>query len=223
MVCGPGYLGDGRMVGSRPTSPMEPIVDQPQELETAIERVEQTARLLDAVRSGDAEAREELLRRYLPILSRWTHGRLPGDSRFLSDTSDLVQITLVRALNHVDEFRSRREGAFLAFLRQIVLNAIRDEIRRAQVRRSEDIEDHELASADVPALQGAVESETMEHYERALAELPERAREAIIMRIEFGFSYPEIAAATASPSANAARMMVSRALVQLAEVLEDRR
>jgi RNA polymerase sigma-70 factor (ECF subfamily) len=40
------------------------------------------------------------------------------------------------------------------------------------------------------------------------------------MRIEFGFTFPEIAEALGRPSANAARMTVSRALVRLAEVMD---
>ena len=197
---------------------MNPLRD----FEVATDRAERTARLLDAVRDGDSEAREELVRRYLPILSRWSHGRLPGRSRFVSDTSDIVQVSLIRALNSVEGFRSRREGAFLTYLRQIVLNTIRDEIRRSRSRRTEDVSGMDVVAKTPQALDDAVERETMEKYEAALAELPELAREAIIMRIEFGFSYPEVAAATSSPSANAARMMVSRALVQLAEILEDR-
>jgi hypothetical protein len=44
---------------------------------------------------------------------------------------------------------------------------------------------------------------------------------AVILRIEFGFGYQQIAEAVGSPSANAAQMTVSRALVRLAEALEE--
>ena len=47
--------------------------------------------------------------------------------------------------------------------------------------------------------------------------LGERDREAVILRVEFGYSHEEIAEAIGSPSANAARMTVARALVRLAE------
>ncbi len=42
------------------------------------------------------------------------------------------------------------------------------------------------------------------------------------MRIEFGYTYPEIAEALGRPSANAARMAVSRALLRLGEVIGGR-
>ena len=40
------------------------------------------------------------------------------------------------------------------------------------------------------------------------------------MRVELGSSYPEIAGVLGSPSPNAARMVVSRALVRLAEMMD---
>jgi len=64
--------------------------------------------------------------------------------------------------------------------------------------------------------------EAMEAYEAALATLPDEQREAVVMRIEFGYTYPEIAEALGKPSANAARMAVSRALLQVAEVMSGR-
>ena len=60
-------------------------------------------------------------------------------------------------------------------------------------------------------------------YEAALQELTEDQREAVILRIEFGMSFPEVAEAMGKPSPNAARMLVVRALVHLAERMRDRR
>src|SRR5262245_46623761 len=91
-----------------------------------------TAVLLHRVRAGDTEARERLVARHLPLLRGWAHRRLPPGARALADTEDLVQITFIRALKQVEAFEPRHEGAFLAYLRQILLNAIRDEIRRAR-------------------------------------------------------------------------------------------
>ena len=46
-------------------------------------------------------------------------------------------------------------------------------------------------------------------------------REAIIARVELGFTYEEVAAALGKPSANAARMAVERALVRLVNVISE--
>ncbi len=47
--------------------------------------------------------------------------------------------------------------------------------------------------------------------------------EAVIMRIEFGYSYPQIADAMGRTTPNAARMLVARALVQLGEDMDAHR
>lgn len=183
---------------------------------------ESTTVLLGQVRDGDAAAREELARRFLPRLRRWAHGRLPQYARDMNDTDDLVQISLLRALDHVKEFEPQHEGAFLAYLRRIVLNAVRDELRRT-ARQPVRTDLWESTPQPGPSLvEQAIGREVVEAYEAALAILTEEQREAVIMRIEFGYTYPEIAEALGKPSANAVRMVVSRALLRLGEVMGGR-
>ena len=160
-----------------------------------------------------------LFLRFLPILSRWARGRLPRSARSLAETQDLVQITLLRALSHLEEFQSRGEGAFLAYLRRILLNAVTDEIRRAGRRPASETLDDQLPESSRVA--EAVGEGTLASYESALAQLPAQQQEAVILRIEFGYTYEAIAEAVGSPSANAARMMISRALVRVAETMRE--
>jgi RNA polymerase sigma-70 factor (ECF subfamily) len=185
--------------------------------------LESTAALLALVRGGDAAARERLCARYLPMLTAWAHGRLPGHARALTDTDDLAQVVLMRALASIDRFEPRREGAFVAYLRRALLNAVRDEVRRAARERSDPMELETLPAAEPSAIEREIGRETLEAYEAALALLSDEAREAVILRIEFGYSYPEIASALDRPSADAARMLVTRSVVRLAEGLRDHR
>lgn len=182
--------------------------------------LESTAELLQLVRGGDGEAQERLVRRVMPLLRRWAHGRLPPAARGMADTDDLVQVALVRALNRVESFESRREGAFLAYLRQAVLNALRDEVRRATRRPRGTELAEELVDRAPSLVEQAIGREALERYETALLLLPEFQREAVVLRVEFGYSYEEIAGAIGSPSPNAARMTVVRALAGLAEVMD---
>src|SRR5438105_2858446 len=92
--------------------------------------LESTRELVDRVRAGDLAARDRLIARYLPILTRWAHGRLPHASRDLSETADLVQSTMLRAFQRLPTFEVEGPGAFFAFLRQVMTNILRDEIRR---------------------------------------------------------------------------------------------
>lgn len=57
----------------------------------------------------------------------------------------------------------------------------------------------------------------MDQYERALAALRPEDREAIIARVEMGYSYEEMADLLGKPSTDAARKAAQRALVRLAE------
>jgi RNA polymerase sigma-70 factor, ECF subfamily len=181
--------------------------------------LESTAALLERIRMGDESAQARLVSRYLPILKRLAHGRLPARARDLSDTDDLVQVTLIRALEHVETFEVRREGAFLAYMRRILVNQIRDEIRRVS-RRPDRVD----LGDDVPGigpspLEEAIGTETAERYEVALERLTDEQKEAIILRLELGFNYQQIADALGHGSSNAARMMVTRALVRLSKIM----
>lgn len=173
-----------------------------------------TIDLLTRLRDGDAHARDRLLERYLPILRRWAHGRIPPQARDLAETDDLVQVTLIRTLGRLDQFEYRREGAFLAYLRQVLLSALKDEARRRS-RRPGEVSLEEGMSGE-PGSPPGIDAQKLRQYESALARLPELQREAVLLRVEFGYSFQEVADAIGSPSANAARMMVSRALSDLA-------
>ena len=183
--------------------------------------LETTDSLLTLVRQGDRQARERLLRRYLPVLTRWARGRLPLHSRDLAETDDLVQLTLIRAVAHLGHFESRHEGAFLGYLRHGLLNAIRDEIRRSRRRPLRRMLDTGIADPHRSPVEEAIGNEALERYEAALLELSEEQREAVILRLEFGMTHPEIAAAMFKPSPNAARMVVARALVHVVEAMSE--
>jgi RNA polymerase sigma-70 factor (ECF subfamily) len=60
----------------------------------------------------------------------------------------------------------------------------------------------------------------VEAYEQALERLKAEEREAIIARVELGYSYEELAAMLDKPTADAARKAAERALVRLAEEMK---
>jgi RNA polymerase sigma-70 factor (ECF subfamily) len=175
---------------------------------------------LDLVRrahDGDASAKNELCARYLPRLQRWAHGRLPVWARSAVDTHDLVQDTFIQVLRRIGEFEPRHDGAFLGYLRQALLNRVRDEIRRAHRHAPPQPLDSARPASDPSPLEEAIGQQALERYEAALARLRPDVREAIILRIEMRYPYAEIATALSKPSVAAAQMAVSRALVRLAE------
>ena len=139
---------------------------------------------------------------------------------------------LTRALRrgHIDEL----EGEFADVFAWLSTLASIADIAMADVFRAADRFDRlaelpacraYLARATArPAFQKALadqmaQLQLMEQYEAALEQLGETQREAVMLRVEFGFSYAEIAQALDIPSANAARMCVCRALEKLAALM----
>jgi len=179
--------------------------------------VESTLYLIERARSGDQEALDRLFARHSGPLRRWAAGRLPKWARDMTDTEDLVQETLLRTFKRIESFEPRGVGALQAYLRQAVLNAIREELRR-KGRRPDAIDLDDLeADRNLSPLEQAIGSETLDRYERALARLSEGEREAIVGRLEMGYTYEELADALGKPTADAARKAAERALLRLIE------
>lgn len=181
-----------------------------------------TAELVSRVKSGDAQALEDLCARYLQPLRRWASGRLPRWSRDMNDTDDLVQDTVIHALRRLDGFEARHPGALQGYLRQAIVNRIRDDIRRHRRRPYRADLDENAPAADASPLEQAIGHEAVERYEAALATLGADDRDAIISRIELDHGYEQVADDLGKPSAAAARMAVGRALVRLAAEMNRR-
>lgn len=185
-------------------------------------KVDSTAALLGRIRAGDSAARERLFARCLPRLQLWAHRRLPRRARDIADTDDLVQVALLRAFHRVDGFEARREGSFLAYLRTILLNAVRDELRRS-ARRPDvtELDDDLMEDGGPSVLDEVIGRDRVRQYEAALERLTDEQREAVILRVEFGMGFREIAEAMGKSNADAARMTVARALVHLERALRS--
>jgi RNA polymerase sigma-70 factor (ECF subfamily) len=180
---------------------------------------ESSFELIQRAQSGDSSALERLLERYRPRLQRWASGRLPRYARDMTDTDDLVQDALIGTIRNFKAFEQREEWALQAYLRRAVTNRIRDELRKVQSRPRRDDMPEGAAATDLSPLQAAVGRETFERYDAALETLGDIEREAVIARVELGSSYEEIAALLDKPSADAARMTVTRALTKVARMM----
>ncbi|OFV92508.1 MAG: hypothetical protein A3G76_14015 [Acidobacteria bacterium RIFCSPLOWO2_12_FULL_65_11] len=180
---------------------------------------EPTMELVVKARLGDRAAVEALLQRCLPPLKRWAHGRLPAATRGYLDTGDLVQDAALHLLRRLDLFEPHHVGAMQAYLRQSVINRIRDEVRRVG-RNPAPIElPEELPSDLTSPLETAIKAEEYRRYHGALVSLSPSDREVIVARIEVQWSLGEIRERFGLRSVDAARMRVTRALRRLTERL----
>ena len=211
LYSGPSAAMDDPSAGDAPTVEGRPAATSEQP------GVDTTFDLVERAKSGDREALDRLFARYLPALRRWASGRLPRWTRDLMDTDDLVQETVLRAVKRIDAFESRHEGALQAYLRQAIVNRIKDEVRRTKRSPTSTELDENQTDQSASPLEKAIGHEALERYEAALARLRPEDKQAIVARVEMDGSYQEVADVLGKPSADAARMAVSRALLRLAE------
>jgi RNA polymerase sigma-70 factor (ECF subfamily) len=172
-------------------------------------------------------------RDYLRILARL---QLSPALRGKLDPSDVVQLTLLKACEAIGQFRGRTTAELAAWLRRILArtlaNAVRDVGRgRRDVALERSLEQSvEESSARLDAWLAAEQSSPSERAERnehsmllvrALAELPEAQREALLLKHCQGWSLAEIGRhLDRSPTAVAS--LLQRGLRQLREHLRER-
>lgn len=182
-----------------------------------------TVRLLERARDGDHSALDILFKRYAGPLRRWASGRLPRWARDAADTQDLVQETLLQTFKKIGDFEPRREGALQAYLRQALMNRIRDALRRVDRRGVPSALDSAIEDTGSSPMEQAIGRQITDRYERALAQLRPEDREAIVARVELSCTYEELAVALGKPSADAARKAAQQALVRLAAAMKHER
>jgi RNA polymerase sigma-70 factor (ECF subfamily) len=147
------------------------------------------ASLIARARAGDEAAVDALVRRYLSDVYSVT-SRVLHDEQLAQDAAQDALINAVRALH-----RFRGEASFRTWLLRIALNAART-IARKQVRRREvSLEEaHETATDAADAASVVAMHDEAERAGRVLAQLPEKQRMAVTLRITQGLSYQEIGA-----------------------------
>jgi RNA polymerase sigma factor (sigma-70 family) len=178
-------------------------------------------RLLAAVRGGVPAARDRLCRRILPAFRRWASRRLPPSARGMIDTDDLVQETMMRTIDRLEELSVDGPG-MLAYLRAAARNRVRDEVKRAARLDREALQAaHRDSEAFASPLRRVLGSEAVEQYEAALERLASRERAAVILRVEMDMKFAEIAELLEWSSVDAARMAVSRSIRRLAREMAD--
>ncbi len=186
-------------------------------------------RLFGQVTAGDRGALEPLLARYLPQLRAYVHVRLRGELRAREASMDVVQSVCRQVLAAREQFTFRGEERFRAWLFTAALNKVREKHRRhhgqrRDVAREERALDHEPVSAAawlVTPSQDAVGRETAAAIESALAALTEDHREVITLARIVRLPH-RVIAEVMERSEEATRKLLARALLALAEQLEER-
>lgn len=99
------------------------------------------------------------------------------------------------------------------------MNVVADSRRQAQRRVPTVPLEGEPPHSTSP-VEEAIGRETWERYQNGLEKLTENQRQAIVLFVEYGMSFQEIAKAVDAPSGNAVRMQIARGLERLAELMD---
>ena len=177
--------------------------------------------LLDAHISGDEQAFGTLIARHKDRL--WAVAlRTTGDPE---EAADALQDALISAFRRAEQFRG--DSAVTTWLHRIVVNASLDRLRRRAVRSSVPLPEDDSGSATAnatPVGRGGIPADPIEAREtqlliaRALADLPESQREAIVLVDVEGYSVEEAAAILECPPGTV-KSRCSRGRAKLAEAL----
>jgi RNA polymerase sigma-70 factor (ECF subfamily) len=157
-----------------------------------------------------------LIGSYLPRLKRFAQRYLPAGSRGAIGADDVVQEAVMRSLRQLNRFEFRHDEAFLAYLRKSIRHRIVDEIRRAHRRPALiALGTRESIDRGVSPLERLIAKSRMRRYRDQLATLSDRDRRLIVLRVEQGLSYADVAARLGMRTESAARMAITRAIHRL--------
>ncbi len=172
--------------------------------------------LLRAARDGDERAREALVR--ATYAGTWTLAlRLTGNEH---DAGDVVQETYLRAHRALGSFRG--EAQFTTWLYRITANCASTAVRKRRRARTEPLAD------DAPVIDRCPERDPEQRaataadrtvITAALAELPSRLRQVIVLRDVYDLPHAAIAAELGI-SESAAKVRLHRARTRLRHRLD---
>jgi RNA polymerase sigma-70 factor (ECF subfamily) len=141
-------------------------------------------RLIRSAQRGDRNAFAVLVEHYWDRLFRWlyhlTHDRHAAE--------DLAQESFLRAFGALDRFQAGTN--FGAWLFRIAHNARANQQRAMRIR--EPLPD-ELPGREVNPVDEALSREALQEVAQAIAKVPAELRSALLLRVDEGLSFREIA------------------------------
>lgn len=172
--------------------------------------------LLVLYANGDAQAARALTLRLTPRVLSFATRMLGGDR---AEAEDVAQDAMLRLWRIAPEWR-QGEAKVSTWLFRVVSNLCTDRLRK---RRGVGLDEVADPTDDAPGVEARMQAASRaEALERALAQLPDRQREAVVLRHLEGWSNPEIAEVM-EISVEAVESLTARGKRALAASLTQRR
>ena len=169
--------------------------------------------LVQRVREGDEQAMNVLVDRHHGVVFR-TCAAILSDEDLAADAS---QNSFLKAFRAIERFRG--EAAFRTWLLAIAGNEARGFLRKAKRRKEDRLEDLDMLPAvgNDPSVEVTLRSE-VQRVREVLADLPEKQRLSVTLRIFEGLSFREIGKSIDSTEGSA-RVNYHHGIQRLRELL----
>ena len=191
---------------------------------------QKTRELVALAKNGDKSALNQLYRVYMERVRWMLRLRMSKELRSKLESMDLVQDTLIHALNGLDDFTYKNEGDFVRWLSKIAENELRGSLKKLHadkrdIRKEVQLDNYGLTTTGgVVGTPGPIQATTpsvimsrkedLDKLEKAIDELKPEYKKVIVLAKIDGLSYKEIGERLGK-SADAVGMLLSRAIVAL--------
>jgi RNA polymerase sigma-70 factor (ECF subfamily) len=198
--------------------------------------IQKTQHLVALAKEGDKSALNQLYSIYTERVHWMVRFRMGKELRSKLESMDMVQDTLIHALNDLDDFTYKNEGDFIRWLSTIAENVIRGNLKKLHtnkrdIRRevplnsygpnvsSRLVENPSPIAATTPSVIMS-KKEDLCNLEKAIDQLKPKYREVIVLAKIDGLSYKDIGKRLGK-SEDAVGMLLSRAMLALTNVFES--
>jgi RNA polymerase sigma-70 factor (ECF subfamily) len=198
--------------------------------------IQKTQHLVALAKDGNRSALNQLYSVYSERVRWMVRFRMGKELRSKLESMDMVQDTLIHALNDLDDFTYKNEGDFIRWLSTIAENVLRGNLKKLHtnkrdIRREVPLNDYgPNAGSRLISNPGPIEATTPSvimskkedlcNLEKAIDQLKPKYREVIVLAKIDGLSYKDIGKRLGK-SEDAVGMLLSRAMLALTNVFES--
>jgi len=185
-------------------------------------------RQLKLAKAGDLGARDAVFERYRPRVLRAIRLRMGPELERLASAEDVLQDTMVTWLVQFEKFTPEYRGSLFAWLDRIAARKVKDLRDKHRVRGTTvsigasggENSPTVVASIDVPSNDPGpstlhLAQELRSRFDSAVAALPERERDLVILRCYLEIDWADITTQLGYPNSQAGQMALTRARKKL--------
>jgi len=185
--------------------------------------------LIEAARKGCGEALSRIVKEFREELLKVADREIGTQLQAKFDAADVVQTSLVDAMNSIEQFKGSSQQEMRSWLTKIVLNNLQDEARRYTKTHARAVDRENTSStilevlrddlSDTPSALLSTQEQEL-RLKLMIKKLPQQQQVVLAYRHLHELSYPQIAERLDIEEATA-RKIWSRATIQLRQWLQE--